>query len=505
MKLSRQDTFKLIGWLGVLVALIGYLISFVRAQTGKLTWGLVIAGLVLAVVGVAGNFGEVRESFGRRSTRLGANSAVVTLAVVAILGFLNFLGYRYHKRFDLTAEQLYSLSDQTRKIVGGLKQDVKVIYFSRTESGLRDTVEEYRDVSPRVTYERIDLQARPELSQQFGNPPQGATVVISGNRREQLTGSVAEQELTNAIMKVTREGAKTVCFTEGHGEKSLTGGGAEGYGVVDTALKNDNYATKTVNLLTANQVPSDCSVLIVAGPKKAFVQSEAEAVTKFLDGGGKVMVAADPDTESGLEGALQNWGVELRKDTVIGDVIIPQLGRAAPVVLDYGEHPATKAIRDIGRVGTVFPLARSIKADTSKTDVTLTDLIKTSDGSFGETDLKGGSAQLDEGKDTKGPLTLGAAATKKVGEKEARLVVVGDSDFAANPYAGLPSLANRDLFVNAVNWLAQDEDLIAIKPKSPANRSISLDAGQTNRFLLLVLALPLAVIGTGAFVWWKRR
>jgi ABC-type uncharacterized transport system involved in gliding motility auxiliary subunit len=504
MKLSRQDTFKLVGWAGVVVTLLGYVTQLVTTRP-KLSWGLIIAGLVLAVAGLAGNFGELRESFSRRSTRLGANSAAVTLAVVAILGFLNFLGYRYHKRFDVTAEKLFSISDQTRKVLGSLKQDVKVIYFSRNESELRDLIEEYRDVSKRVTYERIDLQARPELAQQFGNPPQGSTIVIAGNRRERLTTAPGEQELTNAIMKVTREQAKTVCFTEGHGEKSLAAGGADGYGVVDTALKNDNYATKTVNLLTTGQVPPDCSVLVVAGPKKALVSSEAEAVTKFLEGGGKALVAVDPDTDPELGGLLQSWGIELRNDTVIGDVIIPQLGRAAPVVLDYGEHPATKAIRDIGRVGTVFPLSRSIKTDAAKTDVTVTDLVKTSAGSFGETELKGGSAQLDEGKDTRGPLTLGVAATKKVGEKEARLVVFGDSDFAASPYAGLPSLANRDLFVNAVNWLAEDEDLISIRPKSPTNRSITLEATQQNLFFLLALGLPLAVLGVGAGLWWKRR
>lgn len=503
MRLSRQDTFKIIGWGGVLLALIGYLVQLLTAKTGKLSWGLVIAGLVLAVVGVAGSFGEIRESFGRRSTRLGANSAVVTLAVVAILAFLNFLGYRYHKRFDWTSEKLYSLSDQTRKVVGGLKQDVKLYFFGRSETGLGDLVQEYRDVSKRLTYERIDLQARPELAQQFGNPRPGDALVVAGNKREKLSGNVGEQELTNAILKVTREAAKTVCFTEGHGEKSLAGGGADGYSVVAGALKNDNYETKTVNLLTSNQVPSECSVLVVPGPKKAFNQNETDAVSKFLDGGGKALVAVDPDSELDLSALLKNWNIELRKDTAISDVIIPQLGRAAPVVLDYGTHPITK---DFGKVGTVFPLARSIKTDTAKPDVTVTDLLKTSEGTFGETELQGGAQpKFDEGKDTKGPLTLGVAASKKVGDKEARLVVIGDSDFAANPYAAAPSLANRDFFVNTINWLAQDEDLIAIKPKSQANRSITLDAAQTNLFFLLVLALPLAVVGVGAGLWWKRR
>ncbi|HYE73652.1 MAG TPA: Gldg family protein [Blastocatellia bacterium] len=503
MNLSRQDISKILGWGGVLLALIGYLVQMLTAKTGKLSWGLIIAGLVLAVAGLVISFGEIRESFGRRSTRLGANSALVTLAVIAILGFLNFLGYRYHKRVDLTSEQLYSLSDQTRKVVSGLQKDVKIYYFNRTDSVLRDMVEEYRDLNPRITYERIDIQARPEIAQQFGNPRVGDGIVVSGNKREKLAGTGGEQELTNAIMKVTRDAAKNICFIEGHGEKSIAGGGQDGYSVIAGALKNDNYETKTINLLTANEVPGDCSVVVIAGPKKAFNANETDAISKFLDGGGKVMIAADPDIELELGNLLKNWNIELNKDTVISDVIIPQLGRAAPIVLDYGTHAITK---DFGKVGTVFPLARSIKTDTAKPEVTVNAILRSSEGSFGETELQGGAPpQLDESKDTKGPLTLGVAASKKVGDKEARLVVVGDSDFAANPYASLPSLANRDFFVNAVNWLAQDEDLIAIKPKSQTNRTITLDAAQNNLFFLLVVALPLAVLGAGVFIWWKRR
>jgi ABC-type uncharacterized transport system involved in gliding motility auxiliary subunit len=177
------------------------------------------------------------------------------------------------------------------------------------------------------------------------------------------------------------------------------------------------------------------------------------------------------------------------------------LGPAAPIAGNYPDHAITK---DMKRVATFFPMARSVKSAGSSGGAFSTELIKTSENSWAETELKNNEAKLDEGKDTKGPISLGVAATKSVGEKEARLVVIGDSDFATNRYIRL--MGNGDLFFNTVNWLAQDEDLISIRPKSKTNRSIAMtEAQQSTLWWLTVMFMPLAVIGAGAYIWWKRR
>ena len=134
---------------------------------------------------------------------------------------------------------------------------------------------------------------------------------------------------------------------------------------------------------------------------------------------------------------------------------------------------------------------------------TTTALLTTSESCFGETELQGGAARFDEGKDNKGPLELGVAAIKKVGEKEARLIVIGDSDFASNAYQR--SAANGDLFVNAINWLAQEEDLISIRPKSMTSRSVELSSVAQNLLFWLTIFLPISVLGLGAAMWWRRR
>ena len=500
--MQRKEQFNYVGILGLLLLAVTYLAYSITEVMGKLKAGLLIAGGVLVLVWLAANFGDIVASFQKRSTRLGANSALVILAAVVIFGFVNFLGFRHHKKFDLTAEKLYSLSDQTIKVMSELQKEVQVSYLSQTDEPVANLIEQYRYYNKRITYQRVDLQARPELEGQFRGMRPGETRVSTGNRAEKLT-SVDEQTLTSAIMKVTREQAKTVYFVEGHGEHELTGGGAEGYQSVDNKLKGDNYATKPLNLVATNKIPDDCAVLVLAGPKKTLLAPEATMIKNYLNDGGKVLLALDPDADPELSDLVKDWNIEVRQDTVLDTSGIGRAfgtGPGVPMATQYGAHPITK---DFGRTArTFFPLARSLKGE-SKGEITVTNLLMTSEASFGETDLKGDKAEFTEGKDTKGPLTLGVAASKKVGAKEARLVVFGDSDFATTPYQR--QSANGDLFVNAVNWLAQEEDLISIRPKSQTNRDVQLSAIEQNILFWLTLILPLGVIGAGIQIWWKRR
>ena len=501
----RQEYSRLAGFVGAAMLISGYVRHTIQELWGWLNLSLVIAGAVLVLVAIVLNFKAIMGFFQGRTGKLGANLGVLVIAVVAILGVLNYLGYRYHKRFDLTAEGLYTLSDQTKKILTGLQKEVQVIKFDKADDQLLgDTMSEFKSVSRKISYQRIDPQQKPDVAKQYNIQRMGETIVAAGERIERPTAT-GEQDLVNAIMKVTRDQLKTICFVEGHGEKDLAGADAEGYQSMDQALKNENYQTKSVNLVSANQVPADCSVVILNGPKKALFPQEAAMIGKFLDEGGKALIMIDPDTDPGLNDLLNAWNIKLGNDTVVDASGVGRLfgtGPAVPLVASYGAHPITK---DMARTATFFPLARSVKqGESPKSEITMVELLKTSEASWGETELQGGQAKFDEGKDAKGPVNLGVTATKSVGEKEARLVVIGDSDFADNNYARLAG--NGDLFLNTVNWLAQEEDLISIRPKSATNRSVTMTESQQRTFFwLVVLIMPLAVIGTGAYIWWKRR
>src|SRR5215813_4001530 len=226
MKIDRQEIYRLAGFVGVAMTLAGLFRYFIMGVwvggglIGKLTPALLIIGVVLIAVSAVFNFGAIAGFFGGRQGKLGANTVVLSLAVLALVVVANFLGYRHHKRFDLTAEGLYSISEQTKKVVASLPKDVKVVYFNKEENQqFSDLMKEYKYAGPRLSYERIDPNQRPELVRQYKARRMGDIAVAAGDRSEIVSGAT-EQAITNAILKVTRDKLKTVCFVEGHGEKS---------------------------------------------------------------------------------------------------------------------------------------------------------------------------------------------------------------------------------------------------------------------------------------------
>ncbi len=264
-------------------------------------------------------------------------------------------------------------------------------------------------------------------------------------------------------------------------------------------LKNEGYTTKTVNLVSEGAVPADCSVLVVAGPKQALFPQETQMVGKYLDGGGKALMLFDPETDPKIGDVLQSWNVALGSNVVIDASGVGRMfgtGPAVPLVVDYGTSPIT---RNFNGTMTFFPLARTVSiADKSKaTPLDETELLKTSERSFTVPNLKTKQVTYDPAKDNAGPLSLGVSAERKADvaggtpgqAKDARLVVIGNSSFAANQWAGLQR--NSDLFLNTVNWLAQDEDLISIRPKSATNRRVILtETQQRELFWLSLIFLP---------------
>jgi len=511
MKIDRQEIYRLAGFVGVAMALAGFFRYKIQdvwvgeGFLGKLTPAMVILGAVLIVVSVVFNFGSIVGFFRGRQGKLGANTVVLSVAVLALVVAANYYFIRHHKRFDLTAEGLYSISDQTRKVVANLPKDVKVTYFNKEENQqLSDIMKEYKYAGARLAYERIDPNQRPEMARQYKVRRMGDIVVAAGDRSEIISDS-SEQAITNAILKVTREKMKTVCFAEGHGEKSLSDTQPTGYSIVEQRLKDENYQLKTLLLAREQQVPSECAALVVAGPKQSVTPPEVAMIGKYLDEGGKAMLLLDPETDPQLGDVLKSWSIQAADNVALDVSGMGQYvgaGPESPLVSDYGSHTITK---DFGHTMSVFPLARAIKV-TGGAGANATPLLTTSENSYAKEKITPGQQiKYEAGKDQKGPLTIGAAASKSVdGKKEARLVVIGDSDFASNGVFKFQR--NADLFLNSVNWLAEEEDLISIRPKSASNRSVTMSESQQRTFFWLsVLFMPLAVIGSGFYIWWKRR
>jgi ABC-type uncharacterized transport system involved in gliding motility auxiliary subunit len=505
VKFDRQEVFRTLGSLGTAMLVAGYLRYSIQETLQPFSKILLIAGGILLVASLVFNYRLILAFFTKRSSKLGTNTAVLGLAVLAILGLINFLGYRHHKRFDLTSEKLYTLSDQTRKTVAGLRKDVTVMRFAKNpDADLGDRMMEYKSLSPRIHYEVVDPDAKPEVAKQYGVARAGQVIVTSGSRTERLENT-DEVDITSAILKVSSDTQKTVYFVEGHGEKSIAASDAHGYSSVFAELSRENYQTKSVNLVSSNEVPPDCTVLVEAGPAQSLFPQEVEMIGKYLDNSGKALILVDPQVDPKLDSIFQAWNIAVPENIVIDASGVGRMfgtGPAVPLVVDYGTSPIT---RNFERTMTFFPLARTASiADKSKSDVQSTELLKTSPASFAVKSIAGHEVKFDPAKDTRGPLSLGVAAERKTNGKDARLVVIGDSDFASNQWVGLQR--NGDLFFNTINWLAEEENLISIRPKSPENRRVNLtEAQQKGLEWFSLLLLPGVVILSGVYIWWTRR
>jgi ABC-type uncharacterized transport system involved in gliding motility auxiliary subunit len=450
---------------------------------------------------------------GRRGERFleAVNLAVYTAVAVAIVVLANWFVDRHNRRWDLTPNQSYSLSPQTTKVLKELKNDLTIYVFDRESGfrGRRDLLDNYSALTHRVTVRYVDPDRQPSLAGQFGIRNYGTVVVAGGDRHFEAQSST-EEGLTNAIVRLLK-GQKTVYFIQGHGERDVDSSDRAGYGRVKKQLESENRQVKTLVLLQKMEVPADCSLLVIAGPRNDFLAQEVETIKKYLTGGGRALFLLDPGVElTNLAKLLADWNVTLRNDLVIDENPVAQLVGASPsmpLILKYGSSPI---VQPLARTATLFPLTRSFEVGKEyKAGVSAESLCETSPDSFGVADFdpKVREVRYRAGKDTKGPLSVAVAGTiAGEGEKktEGRFVAVGTSMLAVNNY--LPFEGNRDLFMNMVNWLSAEEDLISIRPKPPESQRLNMTAQQMRRVLYLgVFGLPILIIALGTSVWWRRR
>ena len=511
---KKQDLEKLgelAATIGVALLIAAYLRYTMQGDWERLSKILLIAGGVLLLGGAAISFRRLTNFFAKRSSQLGTNTTLLALGVLAILVVVNYVGYKYHKRFDLTTEKAFTLSDQTKKIVGGLTKDVNVVRFMKpsdpSNGQFNDLLNEYHQINPKLKYEVVDPQQKPDVAKDYGAQHMGDVIVSAGDRKETVEGAnvggISEEDLTSTILKVTKDKVKNICFVTGHGEKSTTDTNENGYSTVIAGLKKEGYATRDINLVQENGVPADCDVLVIAGPTKEFFPQEVQFVSKDLDNGGKALVMVDPQTDPKLGDVLSAWNISLGNNVVIDASGVGRLlgtGPAIPLVGDYGQSPITK---NLGGQMTFFPLAQTVNiADKNKTSPQDTELLKTSARSFTIPKLE---KEVTFNPKTAGPLSLGIVASGKENDLNARLVVIGNSAFASNQAVGGPG-SNGDLFYNTVDWLAQDENQISIRPKEPTDSHITMTEAQRSALVWVdMIFLPGIVIISGVSIWWRRR
>lgn len=524
-----QKILGVVGWVGTVLVFVAVAIRFVRPEWDQYAVYGAWAGLACVVLYTLGQWREIVEFFKRRQARYGALATVSVLAALAIIVAINYLSARQNKRWDLTASRQNSLSEQTVKVLQNLDAPVKFMVFDRqTEiERFRNRLEEYAYNSSQVTVEYVDPDTRPIVAREYDIQAYGTVVVDYMGRRERVT-SDTEQDLTNALIKAISGMERSVYFLQGHGEKDPARMERDGYSAVTEALRRDNYKVEPLVLAQQNDVPADATVVVIAGPTSDLLPAEVEALRRYLARAGKLMVLVDPPVNAqagplpNVEGLLKEWGIALGSNVVV-DVSGATNEPSIAVAASYPPHAITETFRTL----TVYPLARSVDPIAGGAGGRVAQpVVQTSQRSWAESNLASltsepGVEMQPESGDTPGPVTIGAAVSAPTQappapaepgatppadapRPESRLVVFGDSDFATNAYGGIQG--NPNLFANTVNWLAQQENLIAIRPKEPDDRRVTMTPREQSFALWAsILIVPGIVFAAGIFTWWRRR
>ncbi len=439
-----------------------------------------------------------------RQTKYAAYAALYLVVILAIVSVANILANRYNKSYDSTANKRYSLSDQTAKIVKGMKQDAAITYYDR-QSGFqsaKDLLDRYSTLSPRIRVEYIDVEKNPQVARAAGVTKTGTSFVQIGIKKEEAK-SVTESEITGAIIRDLKTTTRTVCFVTGSGEHQIDDTQRNGFSRLKDILAKDQYATKSFSLLEKAEIPADCTVVVIGGPQSEYVQPAVDAIKKYVEQGGRFGRPTADNTA--LTDVLQSWGVSMDKDLLLDLSPVGQLMGLGPeiaLVSNYDSHPIVDEMKG---TATGFPLSRSLSVkNTDKTNVQK--LFESSATSLATVKLDSPNIDQRDPNNKKGPLTIGAAGSYTTGKEnsEGRFVVVGSSSWPANSFINFNG--NGDLVLNALNWLSSDEDLISIRPKEQENRNVTMTRAQFNWVRLSTqFLLPGALLLAGVSVWWRRR
>jgi ABC-type uncharacterized transport system len=474
-----------------------------------------------------------------------------TLGMIGVLLAIAYFSVRFPVRFDMTTAGLFSLSEQTTQMLKRLDKPVHITFFH--DPMMRETVELYQLMaaqSARITAEFHDPMLNPAQARMRGVEFAGTAIMESEGRRVTVS-SPSETEIANGILRVSQGVQQVVCFLDGHLEPDpfsleshdhLEGAAGHTHGLgarmdiherhgmakARHGLEAMNYVVEKVSPMKGDNTLSRCAVLVVAGPKVPLLAPEVKAIDQYLAGGGNALFMLDPFIITGLEPVIREFGIVLDDDIVIDEASHFWTDVSAPAVTEYNRDDITQDLPL-----TFFPGARSLSPTPQRVPGTaVRQLINSSRDSFGQSNRD--RVESNPSKSKPGPNTLmvivnrrpefvasAEAVMRELQGKEvaqdskdagasskpatrSRIAVIGDSDFATNSFYHI--MGNGKLFLNTVNYLASQENLIGITPRTYDLPRVNLTNRQVNGTVFLsIILIPLVMALIGFAVWWRQR
>ncbi len=503
---------KIALWIaGVLFIVTGMFVYLVTSLLNAWTILFLSAGLLLVVLWFLLYRREIKSAFSVKKALYGFNTIVLVVVVLGIVSVINYVSSNYYKRWDMTANGQYTLSQETRQILKGLKKDLKITAFFQegTSMKARDLLAEYAYLSRYVHYQVIDPDKEPTIARSYGITTSG-TIVLQYNGKTVKIGQATENDVTNAILKLLSTRVINVCYITGNGERDLSdASGVNGYGLFRRALIDQDYTVTQLLLPAVASIPTSCTLVVDAGAVKPLLPQELDSIAGYLRDGGYLLLMIDPRTRTGIPKFLSKYGITVGNDVVLDQVVRlfqgPTLG-VEPVVTQYSKgSDITKDFKGT----TIFPMVRSVEVVKRKegTAPGVTSIAKTSNSSWTDVHLKTlfskGIAKFGPG-DVKGPISVAVAGPLTIGDRIARIAVFGTSSIATNKY--LTALFNRDLIMNTVSWLVKEGNLVTIRTRPNGGQQMFLTVVQGKLiFYMTVVLIPALLFFFGVLAYLRMK
>lgn len=480
-------------------------------------WGLVVPGILGLIFWTYYDRKKLQEFFMMKSTKQGLNMGALILIIISLLTIINYLGGKYYKTFDFSGNKINTLSDQTKKLLSSLDSDLIVKYFYKNgadhvddnKKTFRELIKKYQDESTKVQFEFIEMNDQAKVTQDFGATKGTGEAFLDYKGNKNRIENYTEQDLTNALIKVTRGQKKTVYFLEGHNERNTDQDKDEsGLSGFKQMLQKNSYLTKNISLTVQPEISKEADALLILAPTQNFQSFEIKTVENYLEKGGSVFLALENRNTAGLQALLSSLGIELENfyvfnvySTPMGQVVNAQ---SPTVAVNYSPTNSITKVFGANQM-TVFNQPNALKITKTPESMQAEVLVKTPPNSVALVDLNskeylGNPQAFNLGIEIKGKY--------KKSDKEFTFIVFSDVDFMSNLL--LYQNLNRDLALNSIAALVKETDLISVSPKEPAITKLLLSPPEFNQFFKFVVLglffpLPIVFMGVSLVLWIRRR
>ena len=445
------------------------------------------------------------------------NSFFVVLFLMLVV-LLGYLAGQYHVAKDITQANRNILTQGSVNVLKQMKEPINITVFATKDDasggdnfrkGMIDFIARYQREKKNVNLRFINPSIEPKLAQDAGVKEDGEVVVEYNKRSEHIIPPIAEQEMTNLLVRLSRTNQQAVMYLDGHGERNLLGVKNHDIGEFGKQLEKKGFKFANPDLTVAQAVPSNGAMLVIASPQVNVSDVEAKKIKAYLERGGNLLWLADDNNLRGLESVAEYLGMTVSPGIAL-DMASAQYGADARVSFAslYGEHAITKNFM----LRTLFPEAHQVTAlGTDENGWKVSNLVEVAPNGWlmaGKL-AKDAKPEFNEKTDKRGPINIGVALERIYGKKGQRVVVMGNANFLSNTF--ITNGGNLDLGVNIVNWLAGDDQLITIQPMPLKDINVTIPDSDSGRLVAWTVFhgfqyfLPLAMMIAGFYFWWKRR